>query len=423
MKTRILLKGPLMSRSGYGEQARFALRALRSRPEAIEAYVINTNWGSTGQIMDDTEENNYIRSLMLQTNEYMTNGGTFDIAIQVTIPNEFTKMAPINIGYTAGIETTKVAPEWIDKVNTTVDSVIVVSNHSKKVFENTTYKAKNESTGEEVHNWGITKPVDVVNYPVRPVDPEPLNIDLTTENNFLVVSQWGPRKNMPNTIKWFVEAFAEDETAGLIVKTNLSNDSIIDRGHTAKMIENTLAAFPDRKCKVYLVHGEVSPGQLTWLYQHPTMKALINIGHGEGYGLPLFEAAYNGLPLITTTWSGQMDFITKPNKKGKKVPRVLTVDYDILPVQHDAVWEGIIQKDSSWAFPKEISFKRALNECLEKETHWKKEATTLMNHILKNFTEEKIYNDFVEAVGIGNPDAEQMNNWLVDLQDGIEEYE
>ena len=203
----------------------------------------------------------------------------------------------------------------------------------------------------------------------------------------------------------------------------MASDSVMDRIFTQARMNAILGALGDKKCSVYLVHGEMAPGELTWLYQHPTMKALINIGHGEGYGLPMFEAVYNGLPLITTTWSGQMDFVTKPNKKGKQVPRVLKVDYDILPVQQEAVWDGIIQKDSSWAFAKEASFKRALNECLEKETHWKKEATTLMNHVLKNFTDEKIYNDFIEAVEFGNADAEEMNNWLVDLNDGIEEYE
>ena len=29
MKKKVLLKGPLLTRSGYGEQARFALRSLR----------------------------------------------------------------------------------------------------------------------------------------------------------------------------------------------------------------------------------------------------------------------------------------------------------------------------------------------------------------------------------------------------------
>ena len=205
---------------------------------------------------------------------------------------------------------------------------------------------------------------------------------------------------MPNTIKWFVEKFAEDETAGLIVKTNLSNDSVIDRGNTAKIIESILDGVPDRKCKVYLVHGEVSPAQLTWLYQHPTMKALINIGHGEGYGLPMFEAAYNGLPLITTAWSGQMDFICKPNKKGKMYPRVARVDYDIKNVQKEAVWKGVITEDSSWAFAKEASYKRVLQEVLEKEVHYRKEASALQEYILENFTAEKMYADFVESLGV-----------------------
>ena len=52
-------------------------------------------------------------------------------------------MAPVNIGYTAGIETTKVAHEWIQKANE-MNRVIVVSNHSKNVFESTTYTATNQ---------------------------------------------------------------------------------------------------------------------------------------------------------------------------------------------------------------------------------------------------------------------------------------
>ena len=42
--------------------------------------------------------------------------------------------------------------------------------------------------------------------------------------------------------------------------------------------------------------------------------SLINIGHGEGYGLPMFEAAYSGLPVITCGWGGQCDFLYAPTK-------------------------------------------------------------------------------------------------------------
>jgi glycosyltransferase involved in cell wall biosynthesis len=130
------------------------------------------------------------------------------------------------------------------------------------------------------------------------------------------------------------------------------------------------------------------------------MKALINIGHGEGFGLPLFEAAYHGLPLITTAWSGQMDFICKPNKKGKQVPRVAKVDYDIEHVQKTAVWNGIIQADSKWAFAKENSYKRTLIDVLEKEDYYRKEASALQKHILDKFTDENMYAAFVDSMSV-----------------------
>jgi len=300
MLKRILVRGPLLSRSGYGEQSRFALRALRSRPDLYEIFMINTPWGRTGQVSDTSEETKWIQDTLLRTAAFTQSGGTFDVSLQVTVPHEFEKMAPINIGYTAGIETTKVSPQWIDKTNNAVDKVIVVSNHSKRVFEQTTYNVEDQS-GNKQDNWGVQVPIETVNYPVRVAAPVEVNIDLKTDNNFLVVSQWGPRKNLENTIKWFVENFREREDVGLIIKTNTASDSIMDRTFTQNRLGALLNMLGEKKCTVYLIHGEVSPGELTWLYQHPTMKALINIGHGEGYGLPLFEAAYNGLPLLIVT--------------------------------------------------------------------------------------------------------------------------
>tara|TARA_A100000172_G_scaffold37798_1_gene23082 strand:+ start:684 stop:1952 length:1269 start_codon:yes stop_codon:yes gene_type:complete len=422
MLRKILIKGPVLSRSGYGEQARFALRSLQSRPDLFDIYIINIPWGRTGQISAVDEESDLIHNLIMRTQAYVQQGGQFDVSLQVTVPNEFETIAPINIGYTAGIETTKVSPQWISKSNETVNKIIVVSNHSKKVFEQTKYDV-NDQQGNEVKGWGLNVPVETVNYPVRMFDPEEVNIDFRTDKNFLAVAQWGPRKNLDNTIKWFVETFADDESVGLVVKTNTASDSILDRELTQGRLQTLLAPYEDRKCTVYLIHGEMSPGNLAWLYEHPTMRAMINIGHGEGYGLPLFEAAYHGLPLITTTWSGQMDFICKPNKKGKQVPRVIKVDYDIENVQPHAVWDGIIQADSKWAYAKEKHYKSALKECLEKETHWKKEAETLKNHIHKNFAEEQLYENFLNALGISLEGEEDFDveGWLEGLD--VEEHE
>ena len=190
MSRTVLLKGPVLSRSGYGEQARFALRSLLSRPDLFEVYIINIPWGKTGQISSTDEESTFIHENLIKTQEPFFS--TIDVkrSLQITVPNEFEKIAPVNIGYTAGIETTKVSPEWIAKSNETVDKIIVVSKHSKKVFEQTKYDVKDQN-GNELKDWGLQVPVEVVNYPVRLADAEEVNINFKTSNNFLTVAQWG----------------------------------------------------------------------------------------------------------------------------------------------------------------------------------------------------------------------------------------
>tara|TARA_R110000824_G_scaffold73866_5_gene187995 strand:+ start:3309 stop:5309 length:2001 start_codon:yes stop_codon:yes gene_type:complete len=402
MKKTIVVKGPALSRSGYGEQTRFALSALRAYEEYFDIYLINLPWGRTGQVTSHTEEVKWIHQLLQKTaHAVKANSLTSpDLSLQVTIPAEFEKMAQTNVGYTAGIETTKVSAQWIGKSNENIDRIITTSEHAKNVFDNTRVTVKDQN-GNEHPNYGLQKPTVVVNYPVNQYEPDSdgLDIPFETTKNFLCVAQWGPRKNLENTIRWFIEEFKDDADVGLVLKTNTISDCVKDRETTTSRLEHLLNnTSEDRKCKIYLVHGEVTPHQLAWLYTHPTMKAMINIAHGEGYGLPLFEAASHGLPLVTVTWSGQLDFICKTNKKGKRVPRVCRVDYNINKVQDFAVWPGVIEADSMWCYAKEASYKRAIRSILDKETHFQQEASALQSHILETFTKEKLYKDFSEAV-------------------------
>lgn len=404
MQKKIIIKAPMLSRSGYGEQARFALKALRTREDLFDIYIINIPWGNTGMMAESSEERQYIDQIIFKTHTYLQTTNHFDLSLQITIPPEFEKMATVNIGYTAGIETTKVAPQWIEKANEIVDRIITISEHSKNVFVDTIYETFDQQTQQKNGSLQLREmPFEVVNYPVRTTELDSISMEddfegITTSQNFLVVSQWGPRKNLENTIKWFVEEFREESDVGLILKMNTANDSLLDRELTSARLHNLLSVCGPKKCKIYMLHGTLDPGHLKWLYQHPTMQALINIAHGEGFGLPLFEAASCGLPLITVTWGGQMDFICAPNKKGRQIPLVGKVDYNIQPVQPEAVWEGVIQKDSLWAYAKEVSFKRALREVLDKKKYYFDRARTLQKHLLKNFSPNDKYKEFVRAV-------------------------
>ena len=150
MKRSIYVRGPVLSQSGYGEQARFALRALKSREDLFDIYVTPIPWGQTGWIWKNDEFRQWLDSRINTTAELIQKKQLSpEVSLQITIPNEFQKICPINIGYTAGIETTNVDPSWLQKGNENMDKILVVSNHAKDTYVGTSARATNTETGEE----------------------------------------------------------------------------------------------------------------------------------------------------------------------------------------------------------------------------------------------------------------------------------
>ena len=182
MKKKIIVIGPALSQTGYGEQCRFGLRALLARDDVFDVYLKPTEWGKSSWLLPADKDRHWIDALVRKTAVHIQHQGTFDASLQVTIPNEWERVAPINIGYTAGIETTRVAPTWIEK-SMLMDRIITISNHSKDVFLDTVYDATMQTTGEKVKVRCQT-PIDVAHYPVRTYTPAPLNIDL--EYDFMI---------------------------------------------------------------------------------------------------------------------------------------------------------------------------------------------------------------------------------------------
>ena len=416
MKT-ILIIGPVTRRAGYGEQARFALRSLRAHPERFNILIQDIPWGQSGQVSEDSEEQNFITETIAKTQQHLQQQLPVDITLQVTIPNEFKKLAPVNIGYTAGIETTRVSPQWIEQ-SALMDKIILVSNHSKDVYEKTSYEGTNNETGEKV----IIKaqvPMEVVNYPVRNLEVDDLGLELKHDFNFLTIAQMGPRKNLANTVKWFLEEFQNDEV-GLIVKTNMRNCCTADAHFCLDSIRQLTKQFPERKCSVHLLHGDLSLGQMNSLYTHPKMKAFVTLTHGEGYGLPIFEAAYHGLPVVAPGWSGQNDFLYAPVKSGKQKkaklrPLFAKVDYTIGQVPQEAVWEGVIQADAGWCYPTEDGAKSAMRDVYSNHSNYIGMSRKLKKHILANFTEEQMTAQFADAVW-EEEEKVDMQGWIDELE-------
>jgi hypothetical protein len=414
MKKKIYVKGPVLSQSGYGEQSRFALRALKSREDLFDIYIQPINWGKTGWVWEDSEFRRWMDTRITET-QILHHQKQLqpDISLQITIPNEFQKLCPVNIGYTAGIEATQCSPQWLPKCND-MDKVLVVSNHAKTSLVDTIAQAVNNQTGQQVL-YRCEQPVEVVWENTERHDSEEIiGFALDYDKNFLMVSQLGPRKNFENTICWFVEEFIDQEV-GLVVKTNFKSNSIIDYKQVEMHLQSLLGRYENRKCKVYLLHGDLTPGQMTGLYNNPKISALINISHGEGFGLPMFEAAREALPVITIGWSGQLDFL---HHNGKDYFQ--SVDFTLRPIQEQVVWPGVLEKGSMWAYADQGSFKMTARKTLKNLDKVQKTAKELQKLILDNFSDEKLFEGFVKAIYGEEVD---IDSWLEELESDLVESE
>lgn len=404
MKKKIYVRGPVLSQSGYGEQARFALRALKSKEDIFDIYIEPVNWGKTGWIWEENDFRKWIDEKIANTARLVTNKALMpDISLQIGIPNEWEKIAPINMGYTAGIETTHVSPSWLVKGNE-MDNILVVSEHAKSTFVGTT--ATRSDGGPDVK---LETNIDVVherteieNVKLKPIE----NFKPSTDFNFLFVGQIGPRKNVHKTIRWWLEEFIDQEV-GLVLKLSSFNNSLADSKKTFNDIKQmiNLPEYAERKCKIYLLHGDLSDQQMSWLYQHESIKALINISHGEGFGLPIYEAAVFGLPIISIPWSGQRDILVHSEDESL----FTEVKFELKPIDPNVEWPGVIEKGTSWAYADQGSYKMGLRHVYKNWKKVKKDAIKLQKLVKDKFDKEKLYEQFCNS--IYQPSAEYLE-WM-----------
>ena len=156
MRKKIIVMGPVATRSGYGNHTRDIVRSLINA-DKYDVQIVSMPWGDCPMTALDPEKDADIISRIATTAiNYQP-----DFHIQVSVPNEFQAYGKYNIGITAGIETTVCAPEWIEGCNR-MDKIITVSEHSKKVFLDTVFDKVDDKTKQKVGELRVEKPVDVL---------------------------------------------------------------------------------------------------------------------------------------------------------------------------------------------------------------------------------------------------------------------
>ena len=122
------------------------------------------------------------------------------------------------------------------------------------------------------------------------------------------------RKNIKNTIKWLCQEFKNDDDVGIILKTNFGKGSIADKEMCRSYLNEVLKEFRvGQSPSFYFVHGNMKKEEIASLVTHSKVKLYASATRGEGYGLPLIEAAVAGKPIVATNWSGHLEFLQREN--------------------------------------------------------------------------------------------------------------
>jgi glycosyltransferase involved in cell wall biosynthesis/lipopolysaccharide biosynthesis glycosyltransferase len=195
----------------------------------------------------------------------------------------------LNLLHAYGWEESGFPQEWVDAFNQNLQGMTVMSEHVRKIMIDNGVTVPIEVSGIGVDHWVRITPDNSTRIPARTF-------------RFLHVSSCFPRKGADRMLEAYGRAFSSHDDVSLVIKTFQNPHNEIHR-----WLEEARAGKPDFP-DVLILEGDYSDAQLKGLYEQ--CHALVAPSRAEGFGLPMAEAMLSGLAVITTGWSGQLDFCT-----------------------------------------------------------------------------------------------------------------
>lgn len=177
------------------------------------------------------------------------------------------------------------------------------------------------------------------------------------------------RKNVVGSLKAFTEAFPNETDVALVLK--LSN-SDVDQNYF-----NRIKQYVDQDNRIELIDAFIDREDLDTLYK--SVDAYISLHRAEGFGLTLGEAMYHEVPVITTAYSGNVDFCNNFNS--------YLVDYDLVPVGEDRL--RYLSTDL-WAEPSIESTVEALRRVYKNPVERQQKINRAKRFVDQNYSIEHI---------------------------------
>lgn len=281
--------------SGYASSARAILEAL-DKNKVHTAYKYVYGPGTVFPVEEPASSDSYILE-MIRNRKF--NQATIQL-VYAQGDVFYRNTGKYKIGFTM-LEVDGLPPEWVRQANQ-MDEIWVPSNFNKQTFLES----------------GVKKPIHIIPLGIDPeyFSPEIIGHKIPNTFTFLSIFEWGERKAPELLLKAFNDEFRSSEPVCLICKTNNFDPSV--------SIEKAISEIGLKSNGGRIIVGKnriLKRYELGVLYRSADCFVLPT--RGEGWGMPILEAMASGLPVISTNWSSQTDFINNANSIPLDVERLI----------------------------------------------------------------------------------------------------
>jgi glycosyltransferase involved in cell wall biosynthesis len=392
---KIIYVGQFTDASGYGSAARKYLQLLDKYLDKslYDLKVFNSSFER--QIFCSKEELDLFKKYELKINDlndYICNNDytavfhllpwyvlkDFDEKHKNRIIQEKAKES-ISISYW---EFDRLPAQWRDIYNSNIyDKVIVACDWNKQIYSK-----------------DINKPLHIVPIPIKNKTINKINNEIFT---IFSLSQWMPRKGFDILIKAFYSEFYNNEDVKLFIKTyrsEVTNSNLEDEKNIvfqqALELKSSISHYNNNpKCKLEIKTGVVSQEEIESYYSKADIFCLLS--RGEGFSIPMAEAAVRGIPVLSPSIGGHIDFLDATNN--------FFIDCEHVPLEYGGNNSLFSSLEMNQIEPKINSVKKQLRKVYN---IWKEDKNKLLKigeqskmYALNYFDEKNLYNKLIKAIG------------------------
>lgn len=390
---KIIYCGQFTDASGYASAARKYLRLLDKYLDKSEYELKVYNSSYEGKINCSNGDLELINKYLLDNKDIQkyVSGKDYTAIFHLLPWDAFLKQQEIyknkiifsnakktiNMSYW---ETDRIPEAWREIFKENYDQIILACEWNK-----------------EIYSKDCKQPIDIIPVPIYPKNIIKNKNDIFT---IFSLSQWIPRKGFDILIKAFYQEFYYNEDAKLFIKTyrgeasggNLEEekDAIF---RAALSLKNSIVDYTnDPKCKLEIKTGIVSDEELSSYYSKADVFCLVS--RGEGFSIPLAEAAMNSIPTISPNIGGHLDFLDKENN--------FFVDSRYVPLDNVSKGHFYSSLEMNMIESNVTSLRNRLREAYNL---WKNNNDKLLlmgknskEFAIKYFDEKEIFNKFISLI-------------------------